>query len=317
MKISALLVTVLYLAGIFDIHAQIAGSDQVKPRYVRPDPIETFAGIGPPTEWGYSGDGGPAMSAKLHRPLGVAVNSSGNLFIADTQNNAIREVDRQTDVITTIAGRGSCTVDGSQYCGDGGLAVDAGLGEPSGLIFDAPDNLYIADTGNSVIRKVDGATGIITTIAGASACSSSGCQSQGGYAGDGGPATTALLNSSQGLAADRAGNLYIADTLNGVIREVNARTGIINTIAGHGSGCAQETNSLGDGCPAADATTFGKVTDIAFDAGGNLYITDNNDARIRKVDALTGILTTVVGGSPLCANAPTTTGTGAPLQTRC
>jgi hypothetical protein len=312
MKISALLVAFLYLVGTFDIHAQIAGSDQVTPRYARGGLIETWAGIGPPTEGGYGGDGGPATSAKLHRPLGVAVNSKYNLFIADTQNDAIREVDAQTHVISTIAGNGSCTVNGSQYCGDGGPAVDAGLGNPSGLIFDAANNLYIADTGNSVIRKIDSATGIITTIVGGSTCSSSGCQSQGGYAGDGGPATKALLNSSQGLALDRAGNLYIADTLNGVIREVNASTGIINTIAGHGSGCSEQTNSLGDGCLAADAKTFGDVRDITFDAGGNLYIADNNDARIRKVDVVTGIITTVVGGSPLCAAATDDYGDGCP-----
>jgi sugar lactone lactonase YvrE len=166
--------------------------------------ITTVAGNGTS---GFSGDGGPATSASLRAPDGVAVDAAGNLLIADTSNQRIRRVDGTTGIITTVAGNGTYG-----FSGDGGAATSASLNSPVGVAVDAAGSLLIVDTGNQRIRRVDGTTGIITTVAG------NGNQ---GFSGDGGPATSASLNSPVGVAVDAAGNLLVADTFNDRIRQVS------------------------------------------------------------------------------------------------
>ena len=217
---------------------------------------------------GYNGDGISATSAMLNRPYGVAVDAAGNLYIADTWNSRIRKVD-SSGKITTVVGNGS-----AGYSGDGGPATSARLNVPFDVVVDAAGNLYIND--NSRIRKVNSG-GIITTVAG-----------NGGYIynGDGIPATSAGLNP-QGMALDAAGNLYIADSSNHRIRKVDSG-GIITTVVGNGS-----PSSIGDGGPATSAM-IASPKGVAVDRAGNLYIADEWNSRIRKVDSA-GIITTVAG----------------------
>ena len=233
--------------------------------------ITTAAGTG---ERGYGGDGGAAVRAQLNFPSGAALDSAGNLYIADTGNQRIRKVDA-AGIITTVAGTG---VRG--YGGDGGAADQAQLSSPQGVAVDGAGNLYIADRDNHRIRKVDTA-GVITTAAG------TGGGIFGGYGGDGGAAVQAQLKSPRGVAADGAGNLYIADSGNYRIRKVDA-AGVITTAAGTG-----ERGYGGDG-GAATAAQLRSPMGVAVDGAGNLYIADENDQRIRKVDAA-GVITTAAG----------------------
>ena len=230
--------------------------------------ITTIAGTG---EFGFSGDGGPAVEAELRNLYGVAVDSAGNLYIADTRNRRIRKID-STGTITTIAGTGEVG-----FSGDGGPAAVARLTFPYGVAVDSAGNLYIADTGNQRIRKVD-STGTITTIAGTG---------EVGFSGDGGPAVEAELRNPYGVAVDSAGNVYIADSSNHRIRKVDS-TGTITTIAGTG-----EVGFSGDGGPAVEAE-LRSPRGVAVDSAGNVYIADVSDRRIRKVDS-TGTITTIAG----------------------
>ena len=228
--------------------------------------ITTIAGTG---EYGFGGDGRPAVEAQLNGPLDVAVDGTGNLYIADQDNDRIRKVD-STGVITTVAG-----TRGPRFGGDGGPATEAQLSSPSSLAVDGAGNLYIADSRNHRIRKVD-STGIITTVAGSG---------EHGFGGDGGPATEAQLSSLTGVATDDAGNLYIASYHR--IRKVDS-TGTITTIAG-----SEEHGFGGDGGPAVQAR-LDSPTGVAVDRAGNLYIADTYNNRIRKVDS-TGTITTIAG----------------------
>ena len=231
--------------------------------------ITTVAGNG---DWAdFYGDGGPATSASLNQPLGVAVDASGNLYIASTYNNRIRKVSAG-GTITTVAGNG---VEG--LSGDGGPATSASLDQPAGVAADAFGNLYIADTENSRIRKVS-VGGTITTVAG---------MGGRGFSGDGGPATSASLYGPYGVAVDAFGNLYIADTENRRIRKVSVG-GTITTVAGNGG-----KGFSGDGGPATSASLYTPQA-VALDASGNLYIADLNNNRIRKV-SVGGTITTVAG----------------------
>ena len=224
--------------------------------------ITTVAGTG---EFGFGGDEGPATAAQLFLPIGVAVDGTGNLYIADAGNQRIRKVDA-TGTITTVAGTGE-----RDFSGDEGLATAAQLDFPFGVAVDGTGNLYIVDTYNHRIRKVD-ATGTITTIAGTG---------ERDFSGDGGPAVRAALYFPIGVAVDSAGNLYIADSSNHRIRKVDA-TGTITTIAGTG-----EFGFSGDGGPAVLARLAfpGSVT---VDGTGNLYIADTENHRIRKLTPMTG-----------------------------
>jgi len=229
---------------------------------------------------GYSGDGGLATSAKLNFPQGVAVDSAGNLYIADTGNNVIRKVAASTQVISTIAGTGS-----AGYAGDNGPATVATLNGPLAVALDSTGTLlYIADTSNNVIRKIVLSTGVITTVAGTGT---------GGFSGDGGLATSAKLNSPQSVALDSSGNLYIADTTNFVIREVSG--GNITTVAGNntaGGGCLSLITTCTNGGPATSAQ-LNNPQAVALDSSGNIYIADTGNNVIRKVSG--GTISTVVG----------------------
>jgi uncharacterized repeat protein (TIGR01451 family) len=231
--------------------------------------VTRIAGTGVP---GQLGDGGPALSAELNGPNGVAVDSLGNVYIADSNNERIVKVNA-SGVITTVAGDGS-----GGYGGDGGPATIAQLDHPNGIALDAAGNLYIADTYNYVVRKVD-AAGIITTVAG---------NGTYGYSGDGKPATSAEFREPFGVAVDGAGNLYIADTYNYRIRMVVATTGIVTTVVGNGNCCFNN-----DGVPPTSAELYDPAG-VAVDAAGNLYIADMYNNRIRKVTP-GGPITTVAG----------------------
>jgi len=231
--------------------------------------IVTVAGNG---TVGFGGDDGPATSAELAGPLGVAVDSAGNVYIADFYNNRIRRL--SGGVITTVAGNGIASSNG-----DNGPATGAQLNLPQSIAVDAAGNLYISDAGSSRVYKVS--NGVITTVAG---------NGTAGFSGDNGPAAGAQLNLYEsGLAVDSAGNLYIADTLNNRIRKV--ANGVITTVAGNGPLGLGGAFS-GDNGPAASAE-LGTPLGIAVDSAGNLYIADSLNGRIREVS--NGVITTVAG----------------------
>ena len=240
-------------------------------RMVTPEGIiSTVAGNG---SMGYTGDGGLATSAELSGPFDMAVDASGNLFIADSGNNVIREVNT-LGIISTVVGTGT-----SGYSGDGGPASIAKLTFPASIVFDSEGDLIIADTGNNVIRKVT-PSGIISTIAG---------NGTAWYSGDGGPATSAEFHDPFGVAIDAQGDLFIADSANNAIREVNS-AGIISTIAGNGT-----VGYSGDGGPATSATLF-DPPGVAVDAYGDVFIADQGNNAIREVSPA-GVINTVVGAA--------------------
>ena len=217
---------------------------------------------------GYSGDGGAATNAAsiIHRVLTVDV--AGNLYIADYRNNVIRKVNTN-GIITTVAGKHTL---GGTYSGDGGAATNAGLNNPQDLAVDAAGDLYFSDGGNNVIRQVN-SNGIITTVAGKHSLGA-------GYSGDGGAATNAALNDPDGILLDGAGNLYIADYYNNVVREVSVG-GIITTVAGkHSLGAGYS----GDGGAATNAA-LDNPDGVALDSQANLYIADIHNNVVRRVAA--------------------------------
>ncbi|HKJ95574.1 MAG TPA: hypothetical protein VKA32_08100, partial [Gammaproteobacteria bacterium] len=292
------------------------GAAQTPAIQIANDIITTVAGNGTA---GYSGDGGPAVAAQMI-PSAVAVDTAGNLYIGDS--NRIRKVDAVTGIINTVAGNG---IQGDS--GDGGPATAAEF-TASYIALDAHGNLYIADAFANRVRKVDAATGIITTVAG------NGTQ---GYSGDGGAATAATLNVPRGMDFDSAGNLYIVDSGNKVVREVDRSTGDIATVTGAGTasglsdphgiavdtagnvyvadsgtdsvrkvvlGTGVMTTVAGNGTPgysgdgfAATSAQLNAPNGLAVDSAGNLYIADFSNVAIRKVNLSTGIISTVTGGN--------------------
>lgn len=228
--------------------------------------LSIFAGTGAA---GYSGDGGAAIQARLNNPAGLALDSSGNLFFADTSNSVVRKI-TSSGTISTVAGTGT-----AGFGGDGGSAVSAKLDGPVGVAISTSGTLYISDVNNSRIRKVTG--GVISTIAGNGTL---------GFSGDGGTATSASFHYPGGLAVDASGNLFFADVLNSRIRKVTPG-GVISTFAGGGLA------GLGDGGPAVSAR-LDYPLGIALDAAGALLIADANNSRIRKV-TVAGVISTIVG----------------------
>jgi sugar lactone lactonase YvrE len=223
------------------------------------------------TAGGFVGDGGPATKAALDWPVFVAQDKSGNLYISELYGQRIRKV-TPAGAISTYAGTGI-----AGFSGDGGPANAAKLNNPTGLTFDPAGDLIVAEQGNNRIRKID-TTGTITTIAGTGAI---------GYSGNGGPALSATFNSPYAVAYDAAGNLYITDILNYVVRVVNT-SGIINTYAGNGT-----AGYSGDRGPATSAS-LNFPRGMAFDVGGNLYIADSQNHRVRVVNSA-GTINTFAG----------------------
>ena len=245
----------------------------------RDDLIRTFAGTG---EARIIGDDGAATAAGLYIPSDLVFDSSGNLLVADTQNHRVRTIDSGSRTITTIVGGGDEGLrfgrGSGGYGGDNGPALDASLDQPWGGSIDAAGNIVVLDARNNRIRAVAAATGDIRTIAG------TGDQ---GEAGDGGQAAEAEVFAPKGIATDSAGHVYFADTENSRVRRIDRETGVITTVAGNGM-----RGFSGDGGAAGEASVD-RPRGLAFDADDNLYIADVFNHRIRRVDAVTGLITTV------------------------
>src|SRR5215468_7985498 len=235
------------------------------------DVIQTIVGTGTK---GYAGDGGPALQTLLSEPFMCAFDAQGHLYVAEATNHCVRRIDRVTGVITTVAGTGVLG-----YSGDGGPATRATLNQPYSLQIDANGDIYIVDRLNAAIRKVNAATGIITTVAGTGTP---------GYSGDGGPGPQAQLREPNDCFLDGRGGLLIADIQDQRIRRLDVRTGIITTFAGTG-----EKTRTGDGRPATAASILGARA-VCLDRRGNTYICEREGNGVRKVDA-NGIMSTYAG----------------------
>jgi sugar lactone lactonase YvrE len=232
--------------------------------------ITTIAGTGISS---YTGDGGLAINATFSEPQYVMLDDTGNIYVVDEDNNVIRKIN-PAGIITTVIGTG-----GIGYSGDGGQALIAKIDHPGGCAIDRKGNIYIADTYNHVVRKVNTA-GIISTLAGHGTI--------GGFGGDGGPGTAAYLNFPEMLAVDKKGNVYVTDASNNRVRKIDT-SGIITTIAGIGPG-----TYAGDG-GLATAANLNYPTGIAIDTTtGVIYIGDANNNAVRKIDT-NGIITTYAG----------------------
>ena len=259
--------------------------------------IENVAGTGAS---GFAGDGGPASRAVLGEPFMCDFDSDGNLYVADGRNHTVRRVDRDTGTINTVAGTGS-----EGYSGDGGPATQATFNQLYSLQVDTNGNIYIIDRLNFVIRRVDGATGLIATVAGTG---------EAGYGGDGGPGTQAQFREPNDCFLDGGGGLLIADIQDHRIRRLDLSTGIITTFAGNG-----EKVRGGDGLPATQASILGARA-VCMDSRGNTYIAEREGNGVRKVDA-NGIMSTFAGTGErgyTGDGGPALTATwGAPKAIRC
>lgn len=235
--------------------------------------VYTFAGNG---VGGFNGDSIPATRAQLNGPQGLCFDKLGNLIVAENENSLIRKIDLSNGLITIIAGTGT-----EGYFGDEGPAKLAQFNHPIKVAIDSQNNIFILDQANSVVRKIDAVSGIITTVAGKGPVG-------GGFSGDGGKATNAQFFVPLDIALDKLGNLYIADFLNNRIRKVDRITGIISTVAGNGSSAFN-----GDNITATSAAM--QPISVAIDSNDNIYISDFSNHRIRKVNSQSGIVTTIAG----------------------
>ncbi|MGA7550112.1 MAG: hypothetical protein WBW24_15180 [Candidatus Sulfotelmatobacter sp.] len=235
--------------------------------------INTVAGGGPHNL--------PAQQASIGYAQSVALDSAGNVYIADAFSSQIFKVST-SGTLTIVAGNGTMG-----YAGDGGPATNAALNEPESVFVDGSGNIFIADTYNSVIRKVTASNGYIQTVGGNFAAGA-------GYSGDGGPATSAQLSDPFGVFVDAQGDIFIADSDNNVIREVAASNGNIQTVAGGGTGCTGQTDTLGDGCPATSAE-LSEPEGVFVDSSGDIFIADTLDSLIREVTSSNANIHTVAG----------------------
>ena len=254
--------------------------------------LHAFAGDGVP---GNSGDGGPALKARFYHPHDLTQDKDGNLYLSDLGNYTYRRIDYETGIVTRVAGNGR-----KGRGGDGGLALDAELDTTCGIAVDDEGNLYLSSEWGNNIRRVDAQTGIITLFAGQdgrhyptevgnSRPHFGPGLSLRGYHGDGGPASEAAFHNPEHLAFDSKGDLYVCDNANHRIRKIDMQTGLISTVLGNG-----QQSSNGDGGLATEAATL-MPDAICLDVHDNLYVGEKYGFRVRKVDAKTGIVETLVG----------------------
>jgi DNA-binding beta-propeller fold protein YncE len=270
------------LNGPFDVGFDPSGnlyfSDTFNHRIRRVDGrtgiISTVAGYGIA---GYGGDGGPALAAAFNEPYGIAVDRSGNIYVADRHNHCVRRIDGASGIVTTFAGNGT-----AGYSGDGGPAAQAGMVEPNGLGFDpAEQKLFIADVADHRVRIVDLAQGTITTYAGTGEAT---------HSGDGGPVNPAGVFGARAVKVAADGTVYILERQGSTLRAVDPRSGVITTVAGTGA-----RGYSGDGGPARDAV-FDAPKEFALDPGGDILIVDTESHAIRRIDRTSGIVETIAGG---------------------
>ena len=252
----------VYLDQQGNVYIADSSNDVIRRVDAQTNFITTVAGTGTA---GYAGDGGLATSAQLNYPTDLAVDAAGDIFIADYQNQCVREVNARSGTITTVAGNGI-----AGYSGDGGGATTAELNYPAGIALGPTGDLFIADYANNRIRRASLQSGTITTVAG---------NGTGGYSGDGGAATNAELNMPSGVFVDQAGDIFIADSANNLVRRVDAGTGVIATVAGDGI-----AGLSGDG-NAATSAELSYPLGVALDASGQIWIADSANNRIRQVAA--------------------------------
>ena len=233
--------------------------------------IQTVVGTG---EEGYAGDGGPALEALIGEAYGCAFDTGDNLYICDGRTHTVRRIDKNTQVITTVAGTGE-----AGYSGDGGPATEATMDNLYSLTVDTNGDIYIVDRFNAAIRKVEAASGIITTVAGTG---------EVGYSGDGGPGDQAMLREPNDCFLDGKGGLLIADIQDQRIRRLDLISGMISTFAGNG-----DKERSGDGKPALESSFLGSRA-VCMDSKGNTYIAEREGNGVRKIDA-SGIMSTVAG----------------------
>jgi len=292
-----------------------SGSDRIRRVNILEGTLHNFAGIG---ETCYSGDEGLCGEAGLYLPLDVAFDSQNNLFICDSGSNRIRRVDRETGIITTIVGTGQHGFNGD------GPALEVNLTWPAAIAFDRDDVMYIADTQAHKVRRFDARTGMVTTVAGAwtaedesreqplvarslvvlsgDAIGIDFSDDQGWlmpvcsdgldlsmYLDDGKPATEARLYDLVGMAIDSKGNIVVVDKGSNRVRKIDMQTGIISTVAGI---CRYGYD--GDDKPAVKSMLHAPEG-VVFDVEDNLYVADTMNHRVRKIDAVTGLITTVAG----------------------
>ncbi len=243
--------------------------------------MATVAGTG---RKGYAGDGGKSTAALLNEPFHCELDGRGHLYVAEAMNHCVRKVDLKTGVITTVAGSGM-----KGYSGDGGKATRATFHEPYAVVVDEADNLFIVDRLNVVVRKVDGSTGVVTTVAG---------NGKQGFAGDDGPGADAMLREPNDCCLDGKGGLLIADVADWRIRRLDLKTGVITTFAGVGKAkVATKTKigraACGDGGQADKAILVGARA-VCVDGKGNTFVCEREGSAVRKIDAK-GVITTIAG----------------------
>jgi len=264
----------LLLDGKGNLYVSDYFNNRIRKIVLATNVITTVVGTGAA---GYTGDGGAPAAAKIDGPAALSIDAAGNIFFADNNNSVIREIVAATGKIATIAGNGN-----PGYSGDGGLATAASLNYVESFVFDKAGNLIISDGGNVVIRKVDAATKIITTIAGIAGA-------PGGFSGDGGPAIAAKFRNLRSICIDSSNNIYVCDYGNRRLRKIDAATQVVTTIAGTGSSAPTDD----DGGPAANANVI--ASGLSTDKAGNVYLCDLVHNTIRKIAAATQTITTILG----------------------